>query len=39
MVIILAIIGFYAPIDRIHFGFQRMDDKVKDKFVLSVVWS
>ena len=30
--------GFYAPIDANHFGFQRMDDKVKDGLVLSVVW-
>ena len=24
--------------DRNYFGFQRMDDKVKDELVLSVVW-
>ena len=30
--------GFHAPIDGNRFGFQRMDDKVKDGLVLSVVW-
>ena len=38
MVIVWAINGFHAPIDGNHFGFQRMDDKVKDGLVLSVVW-
>ena len=38
MVIIWAIDGFNAPIDGNRFGFQRMDDKVKDRLVLSVVW-
>ena len=27
-----------CPYDGNHFGFQRMDDKVKDGLVLSVVW-
>ena len=27
------------PLDGNHFGCQRMDDKVKDGLVLSVVWS
>ena len=27
------------PYDENHFGFQRMDDKVKDGPVLSVDWS
>jgi hypothetical protein len=27
--------GFSCPIDGIHFGFQRMDEKVKDTPVLS----
>ena len=30
--------GFHAPIDGNRFDFQRMDDKVKDRPVLSVVW-
>ena len=38
MMIVWAINGFHAPIDGIHFGFQRMDDKVKDGLVLSVDW-
>ena len=38
MEIVWAINGFYAPIDGNHFGFQRMDNKVKDELVLSVVW-
>ena len=38
MVIIWAIMGFHAPIDGNRFGFQRMDDKVKDGLVLSVIW-
>ena len=38
MVIVWAINGFHAPIDGIRFGFQRMDDKVKDGLVLSVDW-
>ena len=38
MVIVWAINGFHAPIDGIRFGFQRMDDKVKDRLVLSVIW-
>ena len=29
--------GFHAPIDGNHFSFQRMDDKVKDGLVLSVI--
>ena len=33
-----AVNGFYAPIDGNHFGFQRINDKVKDGLVLSVVW-
>ena len=28
-----------CPYDGNHFGFQRMDDKVKDGLVLSVDWS
>ena len=27
------------PYDGNHFGFQRMDDKVKDGLVLSIDWS
>ena len=38
MAIIWATIGFHAPIGGIHFGFQRMDDKVNDELVLSVGW-
>ena len=38
MAIVWAINGFHAPINGNHFGFQRMDDKVKDGLVLSVVW-
>ena len=38
MAIVWAINGFHAPIDGNRFGFQRMDDKVKDGLVLSVVW-
>jgi hypothetical protein len=34
-----AINSFHAPIDGIHFDFQKMDDKVKDRLVLSVDWS
>ena len=30
--------GFCAPVDGNHFGFQRMDNKVKDRLVLSVIW-
>ena len=30
--------GIYAPDDGIRFGFQSMDNKVKDGLVLSVVW-
>ena len=30
--------GGHAPGDENRFGFQRMDDKVKDGLVLSVVW-
>jgi hypothetical protein len=29
---------FSCPIDGNRFGFQRMDDKVKDELVLSVIW-
>jgi hypothetical protein len=32
MVMVWAIDGFHAPID--FFGFQRMDDKVKDGLVM-----
>ena len=28
--------GFHAPIDGIHFGFQRFDNKVRDGLALSV---
>jgi hypothetical protein len=38
MVIDWAINGFHAPIDENCFGFQRLDDKVKDGLVLSVDW-
>jgi hypothetical protein len=31
--------GSHAPVDGIRFGFQRMDDKVKDGLVLSANWS
>ena len=37
MAIVWAINGFHAPIDENHFSFQKMDDKVKDELVLSVV--
>jgi hypothetical protein len=37
MVIVWAINGFYALIDGNHFGFQRMNDKIKDELVLSVI--
>ena len=37
MVIVWAIMVF-MPLYGNHFGFQRMDDKVKDGLVLSVVW-
>jgi hypothetical protein len=30
--------GFHAPIYGNHFGFQRMNNKVKDELVLSAVW-
>jgi hypothetical protein len=30
--------GFYTPIDGNHFSFQRMNDKVEDGLVLSVIW-
>ena len=30
--------GCHAPVDGNHFGFQRMDNKVKDGLVLSVIW-
>ena len=39
MVIVWVINGFHAPSDGIRFGFQMMDDKVKDGLVLSVDWS
>ena len=29
--------GCHAPVDGNRFGFQRMDDKVKDGLILSVV--
>jgi hypothetical protein len=38
MVIIWAINGFHALIDGNCFGFQRIDDNVKDGPVLGVVW-
>ena len=38
MVIVWAVDGFHAPIGGNHFSFQRMDDKVKDRLVLSVDW-
>ena len=38
MAIIWAIKGFHAPIDGNRSGFQMMDDKVKDRLVLSLVW-
>jgi hypothetical protein len=28
----------FMTLDVNHFGFQRINDKVKDKLVLSVVW-
>ena len=37
MAIVWAINGFHAPIDGKSFSFQKMDDKVKDGLVLSVV--
>jgi len=37
MVIVWAIDGFHAPID--FFSFQRMDDEVKVRLILSVNWS
>ena len=37
MVIIWATNAFPAPINGNHFSFQRMDDKVKDGLVLSVI--
>jgi hypothetical protein len=39
MVIVWAINSFYASKYGIHFGFQRIDDKVKDGLVLSIDWS
>ena len=39
MVIVWAIDGFHASIDGICLSFQMMDDKVKDRLVLSVNWS
>jgi hypothetical protein len=38
MAIVWAINSFHAPIDGNCFGFQRMDDKVKDRLALSVGW-
>ena len=38
MAIDWAIMVVMPPIDGNHFGFQRMDDKVKDGLVLSIVW-
>ena len=38
MVIVLAINGLHAPIDGNGFSFERMDDMVKDRLVLSVIW-
>ena len=29
--------GFHAPVDENRFSFQKMDDKVKDRLVLSVI--
>jgi hypothetical protein len=37
MVVVWAIDGFHAPID--FFGFQTMDDKVKNGLVLSINWT
>ena len=37
MMIVWAINGFHAPVDENRFSFQRMEDKVKDELVLSVV--
>jgi hypothetical protein len=36
MVIDWEINGFHAPIDGNRFSFQRLDDKVKDRLVLSI---
>ena len=33
-----AIMVVMPPIDGNHFGFKKMDDKVKDGLVLNVVW-
>ena len=30
--------GCHDPVDGNRFGFQRMDNEVKDELVLSVVW-
>ena len=30
--------GFHAPIDGNYFGFQKVNDKVKDRLILSVDW-
>jgi hypothetical protein len=38
MVIDWTINGFHALIDGNRFGFQRLDNKVKDGLVLSVDW-
>jgi hypothetical protein len=37
MKIVWAITSFHVPIDENRFGFQMMDDKVKDGLILSVV--
>ena len=37
MVTVWSIDGFFAPID--FFSFQRMDDEVKVRLILSVNWS
>jgi hypothetical protein len=39
MIIVQVTSSFYASIDGIYFGFHRIDDKVKDELVLSVIWS
>ena len=38
MTIVQEINGIHAPINENRFGFQMMDDKIKDGLVLSVIW-
>ena len=38
MMILCVFMVFHAPIDGNCFNFQRMDDKAKDRLVLSVIW-